>query len=472
MRLTFHGGARRVTGSMYLLEFDDEYKVLIDCGSRIDGGHVNLERYEYGLFPFDASLVNLLILTHAHIDHSGQIPNLFNAGFEGQVLCTSPTLDLTELLLHDAANLNLKVVSRIEKGHKKSKKWKSIESEGYYLQKQVNEAMANFVPLAMNQKFKFKDNAHVTFLPAGHLLGAAYVYIEFLDNGIKKTIGFSGDIGRDNYPLLPNPSIMPEVDYLVMETTYGSRLHSDDVKPVEVLKEIIQKACVDVPGRLIIPAFSVGRTQALLYTLNKLYTEEGFKPIKVFTDSPLAKSSTKVHEKYKSALNKEARAFFEENDNLFDFENLNFLSTNAESKEISNHAEPCIIISASGMIKGGRVEYHIAQNIENPYATVLMIGYASEDSIGGKLLRGDVTKIQVMDRNLDVNAQIRKTDVFSGHADQADLVRFIQSQDEKKLKKVFLIHGEYEAMLNFKDILADKGYSQVEIPELHQSFEL
>ncbi|MGL4632115.1 MAG: MBL fold metallo-hydrolase RNA specificity domain-containing protein [Leadbetterella sp.] len=472
MKITFHGAAQKVTGSMFLLEFEDEYKVLIDCGSNLAGGTVEFQKTEYGIFPFDASLVNLVILTHAHIDHSGQIPNLYLAGFEGQVLCTSPTMDLVELLLHDAARLNLKVVSGIERSHKKSKKWKSEETEGLYLAKQVEEAIQNFVPIAFNQRFKFKDDGYITFLPAGHLLGAAYVYMEFIENGQKKTIGFSGDIGRENYPLLVNPENMPQVDYLVMETTYGNRLHEDENKPAEILRNIIQEACVDIPGRLIIPSFSVGRTQALLYTLNKLYTEEGFSPIKVFTDSPLGKSSTKVHQKYVSKLNKEAKAFADENDELFDFENLEFISSTTDSKAISSHNEPCIIISASGMIKGGRVEYHIAQNLENPYATILMVGYAAEDSIGGKLLSKETTEVSIYGKKLSVVANIRKTDVFSGHADSDGLRKFAMSQNPNQTKKVFLVHGEYQSMLNFKDILTEDGFHDVELPKQNQTFNL
>ena len=472
MRLTFFGAARKVTGSMFLLELEDDYRILIDCGSVLDGSQNRRESYEYGNFPFDASLVNIVFLTHAHIDHSGQIPNLYESGFEGQVLCTSPTLDLSELLLHDAASLNTRIVKSIEKSHKKSKKWKSIETQGLYLRKQVDEAISNFVPIAFNHRFRFKDDGYVTFYPAGHLLGAAHIVIEVLENGVFKKIGFSGDIGRKNFPLLIDPVKIPEVDYLVMESTYGNREHTDKNLPEEALREIIQEACVDITGRLIVPSFSVGRTQCLLYTLNRLYENYDIKPIKVFTDSPLAKSSTKVYEKYLKHLNKEAKEFYDESDSLFDFENLHYLETDIESKAASTHSESCIIISSSGMIKGGRVEHHVEKNIENPYATILMVGYATEDSVGGKLLSGELKDLKIRNKKVAVNAKIKKIDVFSGHGDLKDLISFAESQDKNKLKKLFLVHGDFDAMINFKQILETSGFNDIELPNQNQSFEL
>ncbi|OYU68200.1 MAG: MBL fold hydrolase [Cytophagaceae bacterium BCCC1] len=472
MRLTFYGAARKVTGSMFLLELEDDYRILIDCGSTLDGSQNHREVFQYGNFPFDASLVNIVLLTHAHIDHSGQVPNLYQSGFEGQVLCTSPTMELSELLLHDAANLNSKIVKSIEKSHKKSKKWKSIETQGLYLRKQVDEAIQNFVPIAFGNRFKFKDDGYVTFYPAGHLLGAAHIVIEVKENGVFKKIGFSGDIGRKNFPLLVDPVAIPEVDYLVMESTYGNRNHSDAGEPEEVLRQIIQEACVDITGRLIVPSFSVGRTQCLLYTLNRLYQNYDIKPIKVFTDSPLASVSTKVYEKYRKQLNKEARDFYEETDSIFDFENLHYLETDLESKAASTHTESCIIISSSGMIKGGRVEYHVEKNIENPYATILMVGYATEDSVGGRLLSGDLKDLQIRNKKFVVNANIKKIDVFSGHGDLNDLISFAENQDKTKLKKLFLVHGDFDAMTNFKEILETKGYENVVLPNQNQSFEL
>ncbi|MFN3782982.1 MAG: MBL fold metallo-hydrolase RNA specificity domain-containing protein [Spirosomataceae bacterium] len=474
MKLTFFGAARQVTGSMFLLELSDGYKILVDCGVNLDRKSRDEQREEsqFGIFPFEASLLNLVILTHAHIDHSGQIPNLYREGYEGQVLCTNPTLELTDLLLQDAARINQKKLKSIQKSKKKSKKTKSIDSEELYFGRQVEEAISNFVPIEFGRTFKFHDRCSVQFVPAGHLLGAAHVILEIWDEGKIKKICFSGDIGRQNYPLLVDPQPVPDVDYLVMETTYGNRYHQDKISPEEALKRVIKEACIDKPGRLIIPAFSVGRTQAMLYTLNKLYENHEVEPIKVFTDSPLGKASTKVYEKYHRLLNKEAREFKEENEHLFDFANLHYLESTKESQEVSNHGEPCIILSSSGMVQGGRVEYHIEQNIENPYATILMIGYATEGTIGYKLLHREQKELTINNKKHAIQAQIEKIDVFSGHGDLNDLINFVEQQRPESLKKVFLVHGEESSMEHFKGVLAEKGFSNVEIPSYHQTFEL
>ncbi len=475
MKLTFWGATRQVTGSMYLLELDDEYKILIDCGT-------NMERdidYSQPLtnkafFPFEASQVNLVLLTHAHIDHSGNIPMLYREGYEGQVLCTTPTAELTSLLLQDSANLNLKKMKQAEGDSKKKKKKmdRLLVKGDLYLQKDVEEAMSNFVTIQFNHRFKVSDTAWVTFIPAGHLLGAAHIILEVKEDGKMKSICFSGDIGRKNYPLHIDPSAeIPEVDYLLCETTYGARMHEDKISPEVALGDVIKRTCIDKPGRLIIPAFSVGRTQALLFTLNKLYSEHGFQPIKVFSDSPLAYASTKVYQKNLKQLNKEARDFQAENDTLFDFENLQYIQSEKSSKAISNYGEPCIIISASGMISGGRVEQHIAANINNAYCTILLVGYASEGTLGWRLMNGQKT-LRIKDVEHQVMATVEKIDVFSGHGDQADLINFVKKQSKEKLKKVFLIHGEMESMGEFRDVLEEEGFENIEIPEYGQMYEL
>ncbi len=472
MKLSFFGAARQVTGSMFLLELEDDYKVLIDCGTDLDNNSTADKEKQFGLFPFEASMINLVLLTHAHIDHSGQLPNLYREGFEGQVLCTEPTLDLAEILLYDAASLYQKKLKSIQNSKKRSKKFRALDSEPYYLSNHVKHAVDNFVPLAFNRRFKFKDGGWVTFIPAGHLLGAAHILIEVENNGKVESICFSGDIGRKNYPLLADPDPVPEVDYLVCETTYGQREHEDNEDPVQKLKSIIQEYCIDKPGRLIIPSFSVGRTQALLYTLNKLYESEGIQPIKVFTDSPLARASTEIHDKYSHYLNTEAKEFKEYEETLFDFENLFYMKTNKESEQISSHSEPCIIISSSGMVQGGRVEYHVAQNIENSYAAILFIGYTTENTLGSKLRNKDIKELVIQGARKEVNAHIISTDVFSGHGDIEDLKTFVSYQNPKKLKKMFLVHGELDSMLNFKSVLSEKGFDSIEIPEWSQTFEL
>jgi metallo-beta-lactamase family protein len=472
MKLQFLGAAKQVTGSMYLLELEDGYKILIDCGTDMER-EIDFETpiVNKSFFPFDASLINLVVLTHAHIDHSGNIPMLFREGYEGQVLCTPPTADLTELLLFDSANLHLRRLKAAQgESNKKHKQMDRLLRKGdMYLQKDVENSLENFVTLQFNKKFTIKPGLEITFFPAGHLLGAAHLYFSITEGEKIKTLGFSGDIGRNNYPLHIDPQILPPVDYLICESTYGNRIHEDKVSPMDAMEAIIKETCIDKPGRLVIPAFSVGRTQAVLFTLNRLIEERNFPAIRVFTDSPMGRSSTKIYAKYLSYLNSEARSFQKEYDELFDFDNLVYLQTEKESNAIQNYHEPCVIISSSGMITGGRVEKHIADNISNSYATILLIGYSAEGTLGRQLLSGSET-IKVKDREYKVNARIRKIDVFSGHADQLGLLGFIKNQQVDKLKKVFLTHGEEESMLEFSQEIQKIGFKEVILPAKNETY--
>ncbi|KAB7733105.1 MBL fold metallo-hydrolase [Rudanella paleaurantiibacter] len=476
MKLSFLGAARQVTGSMYLLEVQDDYRILIDCGSDLErsssNGQAPPTTPATSFFPFEASGINLVLLTHAHVDHSGNLPNLYREGYEGQILCTEPTFALTEILLKDAATINQKRINDLNASKKKRVKDRQAKMQNdLYLERQVRDAMENVVPIAFNRRFRVHEGLDVTFIPAGHLLGAAHIVINVFENGERKSICFSGDIGRKNYPLLIDPAPVPPVDYLICESTYGNRLHENTETPEEALADVIKRTCIDIPGRLIIPSFSVGRTQALLYTLNKLYSEHNFPPIKVFSDSPMAYDSSRVYTKNIRLLNKEARDFYEENEALFDFENFTFLESTKASKAVSDYNEPCIIISSSGMVQGGRVEHHIAANIGNPYCTILMIGYCAEGTLGWRLLNGQPT-LTIKGKEQAVNARVEKIDVFSGHGDRNDLINFVKMQPADSLRKVFLVHGELSGMEAFKEALSEVGYNQVEIPTKGQTYEL
>jgi metallo-beta-lactamase family protein len=488
MRLTFWGAAQQVTGSMFLLELEDEYRILIDCGLDMErertkkngqNGTTNPEpEPAHSIFPFEASMIHVVLLTHAHIDHSGNIPNLFREGYEGQVLCTSPTYDLSELLLMDSASLHRRRLNAFQKKKNRKKKKPSLsptQVAEMYLEKNVKESLERFVPISFNKKFKLKQGVEVTFNPAGHLLGAANIILDIVENGEKKTIAFSGDVGRYNYPLHIDPQPLPQVDYLICESTYGNRRHdfgrkSAIIDAEERLSEVIQKTCVDIPGRLVIPAFSVGRTQALLYTLNKLYVKKQLPPVKVFSDSPLAHKSTETYAKYQKFLNPEAQKFQEQYADLFDFENLEYVEDLKNSKQIADYQQPCIIISSSGMIEGGRIQHHVRTNLSNPYSTILMIGFAAEGTLGHRLLMGE-KMVRIEDKEVAVLANIARIDAFSGHGDLDDLLDFVKTQQPTQLKKVFLVHGEAESMENFKSVLENEGY-QVDMPKKGQTFEL
>jgi len=462
MKLTIWGAARQVTGSMHLLQTDN-YSILVDCGLDYEKD-TWIEENE--AFPFSPADIDLVILTHAHIDHSGNLPTLIRFGFEGQILCTPATADLTELLLLDSVNIFLSK-------QRKRRRGKHGFSEGpkpLYLQKHVMETVDRFVTIGFNKSFRINGQIYLTFIPVGHLLGAAAAVLSIEEHGITKTIAFSGDIGRKNYPVLQDPEPLPEVDYLVCESTYGGRNHKSTQTVEELLTETVNEACIKSPGRLIIPAFSVGRTQALVYSLNRIFSKGLLQRIKVFVDSPLAGYATDIFRKHHSLLNDEAQDFYKLLGDEFEFENLDYIQDMNASKAISNYYEPCIIISSAGMLEGGRIQDHLYYNISNYYCTILFIGYCAKGTLGHRLLRGDPV-INLRHRELSVFATIKQTDLFSGHGDQTDLINFVKQQSPQKIKKVFLVHGEITAMEAFQSALCEESYA-VEIAEKGKTYQL
>ena len=463
MKLTIYGAARQVTGSMHLLELA-KYKILIDCGLDYEKDH-NIQLNED--FPFNPAEIDVVILTHAHIDHSGNLPTLVRLGFSGQILCTPPTADLTELLLLDSVSIFMR------KSQKKGKHGKSKfnnSSQPLYLQKHVMDTMERFVSIGFNRPFRINGDIELTFIPVGHLLGAAAAILKINDQGTEKTIAFTGDIGRKNYPVLNDPENLPQVDYLVSESTYGGRFHSKGKSVEETLIEVIEKACIKEQGRMIIPAFSIGRTQSLVFALNKIFSSGLLPPVTVFVDSPMASMATGIYRKYHNLVNQEAQDFYRNQGDEFEFDNLTYVETLKDSRQVSNYFEPCIIISSAGMLEGGRIQDHLFYNIQNYYCTILFIGYCAKGTLGHRLLRGD-SIVHIKDRDLAVYATIKQTDVLSAHGDHEDLVNTVHQQDKSKLKSVFLVHGETESMQALADSLEFDGYKVV-MPEKGISYDL
>jgi metallo-beta-lactamase family protein len=461
MKLTIWGAAQQVTGSMHLLQLEN-YNILIDCGLDYEK-ETYQEENQY--FPFDPAGIDVVILTHAHIDHSGNLPTLVRMGFNGQILATPPTADLTELLLQDSVNI---FISKQNK-HSKGKRRRS-GPEPLYLQKHVNDTMERFITITFHKEFKINNQVAVTFIPVGHLLGAAAIVLTVNEKGSEKKIAFTGDIGRKKYPVLVDPQPIPQVDYLVSESTYGGRFHSTGITLEDKLVETINETCVKFPGRLIIPAFSIGRTQALVYALNKIFTEGLLPPVKIFVDSPLASFATDVYRRHHHLLNEDSQHFYRTKGDEFEFEELTYVHDKKESLSVSNYHEPCIIISSAGMLEGGRIQDHLYYNIQNYYCTILFIGYCAKGTLGDRLLRGDPI-IRLRNRELMVYATIKQTDLLSGHGDHNDLVETVKQQDPAKLKQVFLVHGELSRMLPLKLALEEQGY-QVNLPEKGEIYQL
>ena len=462
MKLTIWGAAQQVTGSMHLLQ-TSSYNILIDCGLDYEKGTYQ-EENQY--FPFDPSSIDVVILTHAHIDHSGNLPTLVRMGFEGQVLCTPPTADLTELLLLDSVNIFISKQNKRSKGRRGS----HAGPKPLYLQKHVMDTMDRMVTIAFHKEFQITNDIKLSFIPIGHLLGAAAVVLTVSENGTEKKIAFTGDIGRKNYPVLTDPEPIPQVDYIVSESTYGGRFHTQDTTLQEKLIETINETCIKFPGRLIIPAFSIGRTQALVYSLNKIFSQGLLPPVKIFVDSPLASFATDIYRKHHHLLNEESHEFYNTQGDEFEFEELTYVQDKRESMSVSNYHEPCIIISSAGMLEGGRIQDHLYYNIQNYYCTILFIGYCAKGTLGDRLLRGDPI-IRLRNRDLMVYATIKKTDLLSGHGDHNDLVDMISHQDPKLLKSVFLVHGDLSRMNSLELALNQEGYN-VNIPQKGETYEL
>lgn len=460
MELTFYGAARQVTGSMYLLQLKSGYSILVDCGLNYEP---DFDRENNARFPFDPKQIDLVVLTHAHIDHSGNLPTLFAKGFNGHVLCTEPTLALSRILLNDSANIE---ASRVRKKRKKK-----LPTRRLFGHKEVMDVVEHMVTIPFNKPFEINKDVSVEFIPAGHILGAASVVFSVQENGKEKRLGFTGDLGKTNAQIIVPPQPMKDLDFLVMEGTYGARLHREERSAEETLMEYIQSTCIDQSGRLLIPAFSVGRTQAILYTLNKLYRAGKIPGIRVFTDSPLGINSGNIHDNFADYLNSEATEFVDEYRDLFRFKQLDIVEDKEDEENMQRTYEPSIIVSSAGMLDGGRIQRHVANNIQNPKCTILIAGYCTPGTLGAQLLEGHKTvRVNRFDRN--VYARIASTDVFSAHPDQTELVSYFKKVNaQSNLKHVFLAHGEEESLNVLQSVLV-ADYKDIDIPSLGESYTL
>ncbi|MGI4020781.1 MAG: MBL fold metallo-hydrolase RNA specificity domain-containing protein [Janthinobacterium lividum] len=466
MNITFHGAARNVTGSKHLIELTDGTQVLLDCGMFQGMGEQTDELNEY--FGFDPKKVTYLILSHAHIDHCGLIPRLVAEGFDGSIFCTSATMDLATILMTDSAHIQEQDANYSNK-HRRRKNLKELSP--LYTEENVTEALRLFKIVAYEEEFKVSPQITLKFTDAGHIIGSAAVHLSLLDEGKLTQITFSGDVGRYNDLLLKDPQPYKQADYIILESTYGDSLHKD-LEPIEdQLKKIIKETCVEKGGKLIIPAFSVGRTQELLYALNSLELKGELPDIPYYVDSPLSGKATQVLMEHPEVYNAGVKKVLEVDANPFAFKRLKFVELVEESKALNNNSQPCVIISASGMAEAGRVKHHIKNSISNPKNTILLVGYCEPKSLGGRLINGD-QQVSIFGEEYQVKAEIRAIKSMSAHGDYEDLLRFLACQDSKKVKKIFLVHGEYKVQQNFAERIKTYGFKDVEIPDQHEKVEL
>lgn len=461
MKIAFHGAARCVTGSKHLLTLKNGRKILLDCGMfQGMGRETDALNRNWG---FDPAEVDYMILSHAHIDHSGLIPKLAKDGFKGKIYCTPATRALTVILLEDSAEIQEDDIKYINKK-------RAANGQPYlrplYTKEDVGAVVHRFVEVDYGTWFTIEEGVELLFTDVGHIIGSAAVHLRVTENGKTEQLTFSGDIGRYRDIILRSPEVFPQADYIIIESTYGNSLHDMHVTTPDHLLEWIEKVCVKRRGKLIIPAFSVGRTQEILYSLNQLEVERRLPELDYFVDSPLSIEATELVKSYPQYFNKTIQRLLQTDSDPFMFSGLKYVKTVDQSKLLNFRNEPCVIISASGMADAGRVKHHISNNIENSRNAILMVGYCEPSSLGARLQSGR-KQVSIFGVEHEVNAEIGSIRSMSAHGDYEDLSQWLACQDKRAVKKLFLVHGEYDVQMQFKQRLINKGFYDVEIPELH-----
>lgn len=471
MEIKFCGAAREVTGSAHLLTLDNGYTILMDCG--LYQGHNSDYKTFNKNWLFDPAEIDCMILSHAHIDHSGRIPKLVKDGYPGNIICTHATRSLCAIMLLDSAYIQEKDAEFynrriLPKRRKKGKK--ATPRQPLYTKDDVEDTMERFVSYPYNQWLRISEEVEVLFKDAGHILGSASVTLRIKENGTTKMFGFTGDVGRPNRPILRDPQPMPKVDHLICESTYGGKDHEAPPAEMDHFLRIIKETCVERKGKLIIPAFSVGRTQEIVYMLDQLETNGKLPKIPVYVDSPLAVNATMIFGTHPECYDKQLHEYLLVDDNPFGFNRLTYVRKVEISKSLNHRKEPCIIISSSGMMNAGRVKHHLFNSIDQSKNTILIVGYCSPETPGGKL-RSGVEEIRLFGEYKPVRAHIEIMDSFSAHADRNELLEFIKNQQDQ-VKSIFLVHGTINRQEKFRDMLNENGFDEVLIPELGENFKL
>ena len=465
MKIKFIGAAREVTGSKHLITTNEGKHILLDCGMfqgkgmETDGMNRNL--------GFDPANIDYLILSHAHIDHSGLIPYMYKGGFRGSVICTNATRDLCSIMLADSAHIQELDVQRF---NEKRAKQGLFPVEPLYSTSDAEESLKLFISVAYDRRFYINDKINVKFTNTGHMLGSAVVNLELIENGEKVHLAYTGDIGRQHNRILHPPTAFPQCDYLITESTYGDRLHPEDSESEDDLLKIVIETCVINKGKLIIPSFAIGRTQEIVYVLNDLFNKHKLPKIDVFVDSPLAVNATEIFRMHLDCMNDDVKAVMKYDSDPFGFNSLHYIKKLEESKALNNYNKPCIIISASGMLEAGRIKHHVSNNITDKRNTILIVGYCTPTSLGARIQELGLRKISIFGKEHAVRARIAKIEAFSGHGDYNEMKSFLKCQDCSQIKRTFLVHGEFETQKYYQNELLKLGFKNIEIPQSGQEF--
>ena len=466
MKITFYGAARTVTGSCSLVEAAG-VKFLVDCG--MFQGRVTEQMLNYEAFPFSVNDIDFIILTHAHIDHSGRIPKLYKDGYRNKIYGTNATRDLCSIMLPDSGHIQ---ENEIEWVNKKRRRAGKKETEPMYTAQEGIDCLEIFEGIEYNEVVTINDGLSFKMVDAGHMLGSAIIEIDITEEGKTKHVVFSGDVGNNDLPIINDPTLLEKADALILESTYGNRLHGNLVDQSEEFIDIIIST-IERGGNVIIPSFAVGRTQDVLYELNKFAAIPEYKAvldnIPIYIDSPLAVNATDIFRENPEYYDEETLQFLLKGDNPLDARNLFFVKSADESKALNLDPTPKIIISASGMCEVGRIKHHLKHNLYRPECTILFVGYQAEGTLGKRIKSGE-RLVKVFGEEIAVNAEVRSLDGFSGHADRDSLLEWIGAMKVKPTT-IFLNHGEYETQLAFKEHIINKfGIENVIIPDLEESF--
>lgn len=468
MKIEFLGASGgEVTGSKFLLTTKDHKKILIDCGMYQGKGlETDAMNRDLGFTPAE---IDILVLSHAHIDHSGLIPYIYKEGFKGKVFCTPATRDLCAIMLADSGKIQEADIKQFNK----KRAFKNLPPvEPLYTRKDASNALNLFISIPYNLSFDITPQVNIVFKDTGHLLGGASIYFTITEGDKVTTLLYTSDVGRYEKRILKDPcDDLPQADYIICESTYGDRLHSSIAEAEEQLMLIVKDACAKRKGKLIIPSFAIGRTQEIVYALNRLHNAGNLPDVDIFVDSPLAVSATDIFRLHTECFNEDLTEYMQQDPDPFGFDNLHYIRTIDASKKLNSYNRPCVIISASGMMEAGRVKHHLANNINDPKTTILGVGYCSPRTLGAKILRGD-TEVSIFGTKYQVKATVERIDSYSGHADYKELIRYLGGQDPEKVKKIYIVHGEDDSRYGFAKHLADAGFKKSHIPVAKESVEI
>lgn len=466
MQIQFFGATESVTGSKHLLTTTKGRHILLDCGLYQGLGKETGDLNTH--FGFDPAGIETVILSHAHIDHSGNLPLLVKQGFMGSIYCTPATLEVCEVLLMDSAKIQESDIVFVNK--RRAKEGKPLLKPSYTT-KDVEKCLRHFKTIPYNAEFQINDEVALTYTDAGHILGSAIVNLK-LYNGTKTiSLTYTGDVGRYNDLLMNDPQPFPQADYIICESTYGSKLHEKIDDAQLRLLNCVRKTCIEKKGKLIIPAFSLGRTQEIVYALDRMKDASLLPKIKVYVDSPLSKSATDIMRRYSKSLNKAVVEHLKTDDDPFGFEGLTYITEKEDSISLNESNEPCIIISASGMMDAGRIKHHLKHTLPFGKNTLLVVGYCPPNTLGGKLIAGE-KQVKIFGEELPVHADVEVISSYSAHADYNELIQFLSCQKKENVKSIFLVHGEDESKSAFKKTLMENDYPLVIIPRKEEVFAL